>query len=100
MKRKGLFLFLFLAALLTVILIILTGSVSSAAEEPQHNRTCCYESIEIRRNDSLWSIAEKYAPSYGLSTKEYVRELMEVNGLNSDRIIAGRHLIVVFWEEE
>ena len=100
MKRTGLFFLLVLAAVITVIIIIVTGTVSSAAEETKSGRVCAYESIEIRHNDSLWSIAEKYAPAYGVSTAEYVRELKEVNGLNGDRIIAGKRLIVVFWEEK
>ena len=55
-----------------------------------------YKSIEIRSGDTLWGIAKENMPSGYDSTLEYVQELMEMNGLSSDNIEAGQHLIIAY----
>lgn len=56
-----------------------------------------YRSIEISLGDTLWDIAEEYKEGTGMETAEYVRELMEMNGLDSDRIHEGQYLTVAYY---
>ncbi len=75
------------------------GLLSVHAEEemsPALNRY--YGSIQIRRGDSLWDIAENYSVNSNLNTREYVDELKRINKLDSEEIHAGEYLTVVYYE--
>lgn len=54
-----------------------------------------YRSIEIRKGDTLWEIAERTKPADSVSTPEYVQVLKEMNHLSSDTIMTGQHLIIM-----
>lgn len=55
-----------------------------------------YKSIEIQEGDTLWGIAEEYAPELDLKTAEYVEQLKQMNSLREDTIHAGCHLTVMY----
>lgn len=55
-----------------------------------------YKSIEIRKGDTLWDIAEQTKPADCGSTAEYVQVLKDMNRLGSDDIQSGQHLIVAY----
>lgn len=58
-----------------------------------------YKSIVIEAGETLWSIADTYGPTYLNDKREYVQEIMEVNGLSTEEIYQGQHLIVVYYEK-
>ena len=92
--------------LLATVLLITIGSIvfgsifssakSDKADEVQYKY---YKSIVIEKGDSLWSIAEEYHP-VDCSTKEYVKELKQINNLGSDTIHEGQHLMVSYYDTE
>jgi type II secretory pathway component PulK len=49
--------------------------------------------VLVRQGESLWTLAERY-PAQGLSTRETVELLSEVNDLKSSTIVAGTSLDV------
>jgi len=74
--------------------------MNARAEEkvqPELNRY--YTSIQIRQGDSLWDIANQYSPGSGLSVKEYMKELKQMNDLRNENIHAGEYLTVVYFAE-
>lgn len=72
---------------------------NTRAEEPVMFK--CYKSIVIQPGDSLWSLAENYADSESRSEiKSYIRELKEINQLDSEKIQTGEHLIVSYYTTE
>lgn len=55
------------------------------------------KSILIESGDTLWSIAERFADKEHYDNCfEYIEEIKQINGLKSDRIQAGKHLMVVY----
>ena len=52
-----------------------------------------YVNVQIFDGDSLWSIAAEH-PHEGMSMPRYIEEIKRVNGIQSDKIIAGRYLVV------
>ena len=62
--------------------------------------SACYRSIEIQPGDTLWDIAEETMPSRYDSTAEYVEALKDMNGLTTDLIRAGEHLIIAYEDTE
>lgn len=90
---------LFLVVLIFVLGISLCGvsMLNSKAEENNGRKAVIYyKSIEIQSGDSLWTIAQEYAPCIGMTTKEYIKVLKQMNHLKKDIIHAGNHLTVMY----
>jgi len=95
--------------LLTTVLLITIGSIvfgsifSSAQSSAEESgiQYKYYKSIEIKKGDSLWSIANEYCEDeYYDNTKDYVKELKEINNLKSEKIHYGQRLIVAYYDSE
>lgn len=99
-KRK--IFFLLVALFVITIGSVAFGSIFSTAKNPasEVQQYKYYKSIEIQPGDSLWSIAEEYCTDAYEDTREYVDELKDLNGLTSDTIHAGQHLLVAYYDTE
>ena len=77
------------------------GSIFSAAKDSASNiqEYKYYKSIVIEKGDSLWSIAKQYNHE-SLNNHDYVKELKELNGLTSETIHAGQHLLITYYDTE
>lgn len=58
-----------------------------------------YTSVQLKKGDSLWGIADKYLEGSGYSKKEYVEEIKRMNGLKDDQLHAGEFITVVYFAE-
>ena len=92
-----------LMLLLILTTFISVGSVACStffckAKNPASDVTIqkYYKSITIEQGDSLWSIAQEYRTEDYDNTQEYIDELMQINGLTSETIHEGQHLIIVY----
>ncbi len=56
-----------------------------------------YKSIQIQPGDSLWSIAEENRDAHYASTKDYVKEIKQINSLSSDQIHSGQYLTIAYY---
>ena len=83
-------------ALIAAILILGAASIGTSAKSDVSINDACYQSYEIRPEDTLWGIAERFAPQFSMSTQDYLSELKSVNRLTGDRIFAGEKLIVFY----
>ena len=93
---------IFLAAILFVAAVVVFGSKSSAFAKSGTNEAYpYYKNIVVGAGETLWSIAEDYHEDAELSVKEYVNELLSLNGLSRDTVIRqGQELIVVYYSPE
>lgn len=57
-----------------------------------------YRSVTVNQNDTLWSYAKEYAPDNNYQA--YIDELIIVNNLDSDTIIAGSNIIIPYYSTE
>jgi LysM repeat protein len=83
------------------MIIVLTGRTmfTSMAKE-ESSAVPYYKSVQIEDGDSLWKIADRYKEGSRLSTRAYVKELKQINGLKQDTIHAGQYLTVVYFPGE
>ncbi|MFR8492569.1 MAG: LysM peptidoglycan-binding domain-containing protein [Mediterraneibacter gnavus] len=90
-----------MSAVITLILFcgcflfgsFLSFAQNSRTEEPVQFK--CYKSIVIQEGDSLWSLAERHIDSESeTAVKEYIKELKQINQLESETIQTGEHLII------
>ena len=60
-----------------------------------------YKSIIVSRGDSLWIYAAEYADEdHYDSYQNYIDEVLQMNGLSSESITAGQHLVVPYYSAE
>jgi LysM repeat protein len=85
-----------LIMLIAAIVVFLTGNMIVKASDRNTSDASVkryYDCIMINKNDTLWSIAEQYAPT-GVSTSDYVREIKKLNKLKNDDINQGQYLMI------
>ena len=58
-----------------------------------------YTSIQINKGDTLWKIAGEYCHDSD-QMNAYVKELKQINHLNSDEIHAGYYLTVIYYSDQ
>ena len=83
--------------LLAVLLILGSGMCGDAlgnamAEGPEETvRLTYYKSVRIRTGDTLWDLAEQYAPDTDLTIAQYVEKLRQINSCRklSDGNVSG-----------
>lgn len=90
--------FIFIA----IILIALTYMFITKKETPDSKASNAsdkyFTCIRVESGDTLWDIAETYMTEEYSSTKEYIDEVIFINNLDSDVIIAGTNLLVPYYE--
>jgi len=88
--------------LVIAICMMIFGSVIVRRNVAQADpiREKIYTSVQIRKGDSLWSIAERYcASTSGSVISEYVDELVQINGIGNRNLLrAGSYLTVFYYE--
>lgn len=98
-----------LTAVIAALILVMCASVllgcnfadahDSTAESSVEYRY--YKSIEIHSGDTLWGIAETYMDDSRYdSVNDYISEVKEINGLDSDDIQDSQYLTVVYYDTE
>lgn len=86
--------------ILLLIACIFTGGtmIAGAYAGKDDKKQKYYESICIQDGDTLWSIADQYiSEEYG-NKDQYIRELMQINGLKTDYLQSGNYLTVAYYK--
>ncbi len=90
--------------LTTIVLssfLIFFATMSTQASDMEHQVSYKYfKSVYITQGDTLWSIAEANMDNHYSSTREYIKEVKQMNSLTSDRIECGSYLIVPYFSTE
>ncbi len=97
MTKKEMIRLFIVTAVLVVIAVIFLSRNRVIAHEP--DRTPYYRAVTVQKGDSLWSIAEEYAPAQdNRSLSEYVEDLRSINKLRRDAPLqVGQSLLVVYY---
>lgn len=83
------------------LLFLFLNPISTQASDMEHlNSYKYFKSIEVKKGDSLWSIASEYADEHYENLNQYVIEVKKMNGLVSDQINAGSCIIVPYYSNE
>lgn len=81
-------------ALLLIGAGVLFGSVAQATDVPRGLEVTTHSVVP---GDTLWSIAASVNP--GVDNRDIVREIEELNGMSSGRILAGQVLLLPVYEK-
>lgn len=99
-RRKNILLFamtFFLVATLSLGVNAFLSNAKSGSDDIEYKY---YKSIIIQRGDTLMSIASVHMDDNYVSTESYVNELIKINGLRDDKIVAGNYLIIPYYSAE
>ena len=99
-RRKNIFLFFITALLVTTLSLGATALLSNAKSKTEETEYKYYKSIIVKRGDTLLSIAIENMDHNYAAAETYVEELIKINGLRDDKIIAGNYLIIPYFSEE
>ncbi len=84
------------AAAMAAVIIMSSNAVRTHASVSGANKY--YKSVTIMPGDTLWSIAEEYMdPMQYTDARDYIKELRQINSLDSDSIKSGCHIIVSYY---
>lgn len=85
--------------LLSIIMFSAYFYSKTVTAQRSGNRMKLVTSIEIKKGDTLWTIAKSYMSEEYKDIPTYVEELKDSNGLISDTIHAGSHIIVPYYTD-
>jgi hypothetical protein len=86
-----------IALLFLLLLFSLYFFSKTVTAQRYEERVKLVTSIEVKKGDTLWSIAERYITDEYDNLHEYIDEIMSSNGLASDTIHVGSHIIVPYY---
>ncbi|NLP35382.1 MAG: LysM peptidoglycan-binding domain-containing protein [Clostridiales bacterium] len=95
-RRTLLFGFLLLIFLVMFSIIFITKTVTA---ERNMDRMKMVTSVQIKKGDTLWSIASSYITDEYNDIDDYIEEIKISNGLTSDMIHAGNYIIVPYYDD-
>lgn len=89
-----------LAVLLFISLFMFWGSSKSVASDGSTEVLYkYYTNIQVSSGDSLYDISKDYVVEGKLSTKDFIKEVVYMNNLESpDSIIAGSYIVVPYYD--
>lgn len=98
--RRNLLLSLFTLCLAVTLAFSLTSFLSNAKSNEETVFYKYYTSIQVESGTTLFSIAEEYRGEHYDSVDKYIEEVMRMNSLHDEKIIAGQHLIIPYYSSE
>ena len=87
---------LFIVLMMTIVSSFVVCHRTDAAVGRQYKY---YTEVYVGRHDTLESIADKYISEEYVSTKEYIREVREINDLGLE-VQYGQHIMVPYYSSE
>ncbi len=95
--------FMFILGIICVLFLSFSyqAFVSNANSSIEDISYKYYTSILLESGDTLWTLAEEYGDEvHYKSVSAYIKEVMEINHLDSEQITAGNYLIVPYYSTE
>lgn len=93
-KKRRVFLFMIFFVL---VFMMIHMFFKNPVIEAQGMKEKQFTSIQVRKGDSLWTIAKKYMGDEYQSVDEYIEEVCETNHIYDDKITDGMYLVVPYY---
>lgn len=99
--RKNFLIFVMTVCLIVTFSLTCSAFRANAKEDSDAVSYKYYKSIAINRDDTLWSIAEKYMDEdHYDSAEDYIREVKDMNSLQDDVIHYGEYLVIPYYTNQ
>lgn len=93
----------FLVLIMMICLTMFSSGVLAYAKERESSQPTYYKyytSIYVEAGDTLWGIADRYLSEQTGSHEDYIRQVMQMNGMKSADIHVGDTLTVFYYSSE
>lgn len=88
------------AALLFIVLLFSVFFITKTVTAQRNvDRTKLVTCIEVKKGDTLWSIASEFSSDEYNDMNEYIEEIKDSNRMISDEIHAGNYIIVPYYAD-
>ena len=85
--------FRFTVFMLIMLLAVMTLLGAAAPRTTVNTSKVTYRAVEINDGDTLWEVAEKYAPD-AKEIRRFVYEIRNVNSLDTPDLSVGQYILV------
>ncbi len=89
-----------IAALVIILLLTLSFFTKTVTAQRNNERVKLVTSVEIKKGDTLWSIASEYISDEYDSVKDYIKEIKKSNGMSSDEIHTGNYIVIPYYADD
>lgn len=96
-KRR---IFWFIVFLVTFFMVFRVFVIKNPVIEARGSKEKQFTSIQVRRGDSLWTIAKKYMGDEYTSVDDYIDEVCKTNHIYDGKITDGMYLVVPYYVEK
>ena len=87
-------------ALLAILLLLSVGYIAkTVTAQGNSERVKLVTSVEVKKGDTLWSIASIYYSNDYVDMNDYIKEIKTTNRLSNDEIHAGNFIVVPYYED-
>lgn len=88
----------FILIMIFLFIFYIDSFSAQASDIEQQHYYKYYKSIEIKKGDTLWSIASEYMDlQHYNGISDYINEVKEMNALTSYQITAGNYIIIPYY---
>ncbi|MCM1386467.1 MAG: LysM peptidoglycan-binding domain-containing protein [Bacillus sp. (in: Bacteria)] len=99
--RRNFFTAIATFGLIITLSVSVGGFLSKAKDDSESMYYKYYKSITVSTEDTLWSIAQEYMDAtHYQSVDDYIKEVKQMNHLQSDTITYGCHLVIPYYTDE
>lgn len=85
---------LLLSGILIILLVLLLSELTSNTVLGSKDYDINYVTVLINENDTLWDLSLEFNNTSHYTNKEFIQEIMDINGLSSDKIYAGERITI------
>lgn len=86
--------------LICILVVTIGGFLSKAKAKEEETYYKYYKSIQIEEGDTLWMFAEENMGGQYTNTNAYIKEVMALNAMTKDTLIAGEYIVLPYYSTE
>lgn len=98
-NQRIMFVFVLFIVISIIMSFVLFGSIKAQAA-PTELSYKYYTSIQVKKGDTLWNIANTYMTEEYVNVNEYMEEICSINHIDASEIHSGQYLTIPYYSDQ